>query len=436
MSPLSEQAIRFSTLGRRAKAPAITELMNAELGNSQLLSLAAGFTDNAVLPEELVADAVCHLRSRSATTEYLQYGMNAGRLRLREAIARFLARYPGERAERIDAEHMLITHGSQQALYLAVQVLCDPGDVMLVEQPSYFVFLDLLAGLGVRAVSIPARDDGRLDIAGLAQLLDGMTRDGKVERVKGLYSMGYFANPSGRCVTLQEKRELGQWLRTLPITVPVLEDGAYRELFFEEPYAAPSTLSLPEFDGIPGLYLGTFSKPFSSGLRVGYAISSELSLLRKMAQVKGHHDFGTANFSQAVIETVLLEGAYPDYLNDLRSHYRRKMGWLIEILEYEGLSEAGWRWTPPQGGMLCWLRGPVGLNTDMGSEFCRACIDNGVLYVPGSLCFAGAFPRNCIRLSVGSLDEKRLKEAARRFCQVAHQHASSAEAASEFSARS
>lgn len=353
MSLVSEQAIRFSTLGRRAKAPAITELMNAELGNSQLLSLAAGFTDNAVLPDELVADAVCRLRSRSATTEYLQYGMNAGRLRLREAIARFLAKYPGERADRIDAERMMITHGSQQALYLAVQVLCDPGDIMLVEQPSYFVFLDLLAGLGVGAVSIPARDDGRLDIAGLAQLLDGMSRDGKVERVKGLYSMGYFANPSGRCVTLQEKRELGQWLRTLPITVPVLEDGAY-----------------------------------------------------------------------------------PDYLNDLRSHYRRKMGWLIEILEYEGLSEAGWRWTPPQGGMLCWLRGPVGLNTDMGSEFCRACIDNWVLYVPGSLCFAGAFPRNCIRLSVGSLDEKRLKEAARRFWRVAHQHASSAEAASEFSARS
>ncbi len=418
MNSQTVRKIDYSQIGSRITDPVITQLMVTELNNPNLLSLAAGFTDNSVLPVELVNKTVSELPGNTINAEYLQYGINQGRYLLREQTGQFLATYPGENERGFKPDHMLITNGSQQALYLAIQVLCDPGDIVFVERPTYFVFLELLKSLGVRAISIPTGDDGCIHFDDFAAVLNQFTNSDEREKIKAIYLMSYYSNPSSRCISEDEKCRLGSFLQNLDITIPVIEDTAYRELYFNDPYPARSILSLSEYDGIPGLYTGTYTKPFATGLKVGFACCSDSEWLKKMERVKGCQDFGTANFTQAIIESVLSNNLYSEVLEGLRKHYKGKMKLLQDSLDDCGLRDLGWDWEVPEGGLLCWIKGPIDMNTNIDSAFCKSCVDHGVIYVPGSICFADDAPAFYVRLSIGSLDDKRLQEAVKRFVEV------------------
>ena len=412
------RSLDYSRMGNQITDPIITQLMVTALSNPDLLSLAAGFTDNHVLPVNLVNKVVAGLSENTENPEYLQYGVNQGRSLLRELTCRFLATYPGETDGNLKPEQLLITNGSQQALYLAVQVLCDPGDIIFVERPTYFVFLEMLKSLGVEAISIPTGDDGRINFEQFAAMLERISIPSERERLKAIYLVSYFSNPSSRCMPEEEKNRLGSLLQSLDITLTVIEDTAYRELYYEDPYPARSILSLPEYEGIPCLYTGTYTKPFATGLKVGFAYCSELEWLKKMERVKGCQDFGTSNFTQAIIESVLSNNLYPEVLGGLRKHYQRKMKLLQDSLNEWRLRDLGWDWEVPEGGLLCWMKGPGEMNTNIESPLCNSCVDHGVLYVPGSICFADDAPTNYVRLSIGSLDDERLQEAVKRFVDV------------------
>lgn len=392
--------------------------MTLVLETPGLLSLAAGFTDNATLPKAGVGGLVAGLSSPEANPEPLQYGTNQGRVGLRRILAeRLAALEPSQDPEQL-ARSTLVTNGSQQALYLAVQVLCDPGDIVLVDRPSYFVFLEMLAGLGVEVRTLPTDADDCLDLAATDVLLQTLRRTGEASRVRAVYFVSYFSNPSARSLSLERKRGLGALLARHALRVPVLEDAAYRELFFRAPAEAPSVLSLPEWASFPRLYLSTLTKPFATGLKVGFGICTDESWLQKMLHVKGHHDFGTANFNQAVLEEALRCGEYDRQLGQVRSAYARKMEVLHQALVENGLPALGWHWEKPAGGLYLWLRGPAQADTRLEGALCRACLGEGVIYVPGDLCFGDAAPRNYARLSFGVLDEPQLREAARRFCRA------------------
>lgn len=420
----SGSGVRWSRLGAGLGEPVIDGLMRDALRNPELLSMAAGFTDNSLLPERAVREATAALLSEGAGTPgILQYGTNQGRPRLREALANFLNRSPGERAAAFDPDRILIANGSQQILYLSIQALCDPGDIVLVESPSYFVFLELLKGLEVTPRSLPMTPDGGIDLPATEALLDEFRQSGQWHRVKLLYLVGWFANPSSRCIPEEEKRGLGRILQRLDWTLPLIEDAAYRELYFEAPWPAASIMSLPEFDGLPSLYAGTFTKPFASGLKVGYAACSDSAWLATLLRFKGHQDFGTTNFNQAIVEHALIGGAFEEHLQTVRPVYQAKMEALDRALREAGLEEAGWQWSRPCGGLLMWLIGPEGMDTRIGSPFCQACLDHGVLYVPGDLCIAEGEPTNAVRLAIGTLPVTTLREAARRFARAAIEHA-------------
>ncbi|HTQ31137.1 MAG TPA: PLP-dependent aminotransferase family protein [Opitutaceae bacterium] len=419
MKPVLAPSLSLSQLGRRAAPPTIARLMTMALEQPGLLSLAAGFTDNATLPVGAVQAAVGALADRPGEAEFLQYGTNQGRPQLRRRLAdRLAAVEPPLNAADL-APRILITNGSQQALYLAIQTLCDPGDIVLVDRPSYFVFLEMLAGLGVRAVSLPTDSRGRLDGAALDVRLTELARRGEAERVKAVYFISYFSNPSARSLTGAEKISLAEILSRHGLVVPAIEDAAYRELYFDRPEEARSILSLPAWREFPQLYLSTLTKPFASGLKTGWGVCTDETWLGAMLNAKGHHDFGTANFNQAVCEQVLANGVFAAQVKKVRSVYAAKMAVLHATLETAGLRDCGWRWEQPAGGLYLWLEAPPGLDTGLESAFCRACIDAGVIYVPGELCFADDVPRNFVRLSFGVLGEGDLREAGRRFAAAA-----------------
>jgi 2-aminoadipate transaminase len=412
----------FSATGQRATSPTIARLMTMALEKPGLLSLSAGFTDNLSLPVDAVREATLSLLSRPSEPEYLQYGTNQGRPLLREELARrLLATDPGAGELSDLASRCLVTNGSQQALYLAVQVLCDAGDLLLVDRPSYFVFLEMLAGLGIRAVSIPTDASGATDLPALGRLLASLKASGEARRLKGVYFVSYFSNPSSRSLPESEKGGIARTLRSAGLVVPVIEDAAYRELYYTRPHPVRSVLDLPDFDGFPRLYLATLTKTFATGLKIGYGFCSDRAWLGKMLAVKGHHDFGSCHFAQALCELVIGNGAFDSQLRRVRDLYQAKMLALHRTLLREGLRELGWTWEEPTGGLYLWLRGPADLDTSMDSAFCKACLDAGVIYVPGDLCFGEDAPKNQVRLSFGVLPLKDLEEAGRRFVKVARQ---------------
>ncbi|HSI07542.1 MAG TPA: PLP-dependent aminotransferase family protein [Rariglobus sp.] len=412
-------SIAYSALGHRAQSPTIAHLMKLMLENPKLLSLAAGFTDNQTLPVAAVKAAVERLSARAGEPEYLQYGTNYGRPKLRAALAdRLLAMETPPDVDTV-RKNFFITNGSQQALYLAMQVLCDPGDIVLVDRPSYFVYLEMLTGLGVQARSMPLDGEGRIDGAGLSALMETLRSRGELGRVKAVYFVSYFSNPSARSLDEAEKNAIADALTQAGVIVPVVEDAAYRELYYEQPHPARSVLSLPAWAAFPKLYLSTLTKPFASGLKVGYGTSSDSGLLAKMLHVKGHHDFGTANYNQAIFEEIFAVDGLDAQLAVIRPGYLKKMRALHGALTEAGLPELGWKWAVPGGGLYLWLTAPAGLDTGMDSAFCHACVAAGVLYVPGDLCFGDDAPKNFIRLSFGVLGEADLIEAGRRFAGVA-----------------
>ncbi|WP_269522487.1 PLP-dependent aminotransferase family protein [Coraliomargarita parva] len=415
----AQPSIHFSTLGGKIETPVIVDLMARALSNPALLSLAAGFTDNEVLPKELVGDCVAALTAAAQSNEALQYGSNQGRLRLRELTCEFLATYPGERSSAFQPDDVFITNGSQQALYMAAQTLCDPGDIVLVQEPSYFVCLEMLRGLGLRPVGMPCDPAGAIIADELEGLLAELERKGERDRVKAVYLVSYFGNPSSRSMPAAEKQAMADCLRSHGFIVPVIEDAAYRELYYDAPYPAPTIFTMPAFDCFPKLYLGTYTKPFATGLKIGYGICSHAAWRDKMLCMKGHQDFGSSHFNQAIIERVLDQGLYAAHLSNIQGHYAGKATVLNDALEASGLRAGGWHWEKPGGGLIFWLRGPAGADLRMDRGFCTRCIDSGVLYVPGDLCFTGGNPLNYARVSTGALPPDKIRIAVERFAQVA-----------------
>ncbi len=401
----------------------IDNLMARALEIPGLLSLAAGFTDNGFLPCREVRAIVDEILSTPAGSEALQYGIPQGRTRLRRLICDELEKRdadlssdPGE----LDTNHAIITNGSQQALYMAVQALCTPGDIVLVESPTYFVFLDLLRGLGINAIAMPAQDD-RLAARELPRFFAELQASGQWARVRAVYLVSYFSNPSCLSLDGQQKTDLLEAMNHEGLHVPILEDIAYRDLYFDEPLPVP-TLLARETDAIPVVVTGTFTKSFSTGLKVGYAILRNDAVRETVLTIKRGQDFGTSNFVQAVIERALDEGICREFLGPMRKHYAHKCQVLHDALEAAGLRDLGWTWERSRGGLYLWLTAPAHISTAGDGEFFDACLEEKVMYVPGDLCYASG-GTDKVRLSFGYLEENSLPPAAERFVKAARRMA-------------
>ena len=193
------QTNSLSALGKRTQPPPISWLMREALKTPNLISLAAGFTDNTKLPvaaTRQLTDRI--LRQPSIGRSALQYGTAAGNDAFLEQTSAHLAKldHAPHRSGRVPTENMVITNGSQQFLYLLSEILCDPGDFVIVEDPTYFVYLSIMQSHGIRARTVPIESDG-ISLDRLEQTLESMAKTGDIKRLKFLYSVTYFQNPTG-----------------------------------------------------------------------------------------------------------------------------------------------------------------------------------------------------------------------------------------------
>jgi 2-aminoadipate transaminase len=413
----SAAASSLSVQGRRTAAPAISWLMATALSRPKLISLAAGFTDNATLPVGLARQLINEvLRDPRAGQPALQYGITAGENNLRRLTAGHVQKLDGTATPASAPERVIISGGSQQLLYMTLEALCDEDDIILVEDPTYFVFLGILQSRGIRARGVRLDRDG-LDLAHLATVLERLEKTGELKRVKALYLITYFQNPTGTTTSREKKRKALALIKKYEAAaghpIYLLEDAAYRELRFAGP-DIPSALTLPGAASRV-IYTGTYSKPFAPGVRVGFGFLPE-PLLTTVQRIKGNHDFGTANLLQQILAGALASGRYDKHVAKIEKRYGQKAALMKAALaEYFPPAVEIWE---SGGGLYFWARLPKNISAGVKSKVFRTALKNDVIYVPGELCYAPdpsrRTPDNEMRISFGTASEANIREGIKR----------------------
>jgi DNA-binding transcriptional MocR family regulator len=310
----------------------------------------------------------------------LQYSTTEGDPALRAAIADRL----GVRGLPTDPDDVLVTTGSQQALTLVAAVLLEPGDTVLVEEPSYLAALQCFQMAGARCVPIPCDDDG-LDPDALAALV-------RRERPKLLYTVPTFHNPTGRTLPIERRRALAQAAGRLGLWI--VEDDPYGELRYRgEPVAPVAALPGAEDRTIA---LSTLSKVLGPGLRIGW-LRAPAALRHALVVAKQAADLHTSTIDQAAAAHWLGHQDLDAYLAGLRTAYGPRRDALVDGLP-DALPE-GSRWSRPDGGMFVWVTLPDGWDAEALLE--RA-LEREVAFVPGWPFFPVAADRATLRLSFTS----------------------------------
>ncbi len=399
--------------------------MATALARPDLISLAAGFTDHDSLPVKEAREVLLELLGTEAEARAaLQYGTTTGDPTLRELTAdriRTLDRASPSTA--YPAERVLVTNGSQQLLYMLTEALCDPGDLVLVEDPTYFVYLSILQSHGIQARGIRMETDG-IDVAHLETTLKRLKSEGLLPRLKLFYVVSYHQNPAGITTSFEKKRAalhlLGGCERAAGHPIYLLEDAAYRELRFAGEDVKSALAAGESRDRI--IYAGTYSKPFATGIRIGFGLVPA-PVLQVLLRIKGNHDFGSSNLLQRLLARAISSGSYGRHLEELRRRYASKASVMGRALGAE--MPDGVRWQEPRGGLYYWASFPQSISTGMNSKLFQAALRQKVLYVPGQLCYAGdptrRKPNREMRLSFGAESETNLQEGIGRLAAALRQ---------------
>jgi 2-aminoadipate transaminase len=415
----------LSEIARRTAEPPIAWLMKLTLDKPGLISLAAGFTDNPSLPVGETAGLLRELLGSPASgPQALQYGSSAGDPLLRQLTAerlQTLDQTPG--GETYSPGRVLMTNGSQQLLYLVAECLCDPGDIVLVEDPTYFVFLGTTQTRGLICRGLRIEPDG-IDLVHLETTLEELKRQGLLPRLKLLYLVSYFQNPTGATTSFEKKTRalelLKRYERAAGHPIYLLEDAAYRELGFPGVLAPASALAVPGCSGRV-IYAGTYSKPYATGVRVGFGILPE-PLYTIALRLKGNHDFGTANLLQQLLARALASGAFARHVKGLRERYAAKAAVMVKAVQREFPEKVEWR--PPEGGLYLWARLPRRIRSGIQARLFKSAVEREVLYIPGELCYADDAvrpkPNHEMRLSFGGASETNIREGIHRLGAALH----------------
>lgn len=407
-------ALGFSKKALRTKVPAISTLLQMAIEDPEILSLAAGLVDQKTLPDAHGRALVRELFDQPEEARAaLQYGMTSGLLPLREAVATRLERLglPGP----VDPEHIVIGNGSQQLLHLIAEATLDPGDLVLVEDPTYFVMMGVLESAGARILGVKTDENGVIPEA-LEERLRGLERQGLLGSLKLVFFMSYYQNPAGMSISLDRRERVVEILDRFSRAGrrPVLiEDAAYRELRIEGPDLPYLKTYDPQNRWIA--LTGTFSKAFAPGFRLGWGYLPP-ALRDPAMNLKGNEDFGSSNLNQTLMARALRRGLFDQQMEHMRDRYRQKRDLLLKAVREH--------WPPdvsyyhPKGGLYVWAKLPEGVSSAPGSPFFNECLARKVIYVPGAYCYCMEpevqKPENDLRLCYGYIEDEPMIEAVRR----------------------
>ena len=377
----------FSGLGHRiARHAQATELLSHRLSDHPAaVSFALGLPDPALLPPERLRqawDAVVGRLGAAAVGVCPVQGTKA----VREVIA---AR-ARERGVTVGPEGVVVVNGSQHGLDLLLRLLAEPGDTVLVEIPTYFGALQCFQSWGVRIIGVPVDERG-MEVERVELLLARY-------HPRFIYTVPTYQNPTGATMSLERRERLLALAQRYQ--VPIVEDDPFSDLYFDEP-PPPPIKALDSHGHV--LYLGTFSKNMAPGLRVGWLMAPR-PVVERATLLNGIAELHPNTVGQHMVVEFARRGWLEEQIAQARTIYRTRCQAMDAALRRHRIP--GLRWTVPGGGLFLWLQLPDQVNArDLLAETAQ----RGVVFLPGSLMYPAAGPRNVCRLNFSMPDQEAIE---------------------------
>jgi 2-aminoadipate transaminase len=380
------------------RSSAMRDLM-AVTARPEVISLAGGLPDTSTFPAKSFATQMTRIAQESAA-EALQYGPTEGFEETKDCILQVM----GAEGMQPDLADIIVTTGGQQAIDLVCKTLVDPGDVVICEAPTYPGAVPVFCSYQADVIQIECDEQG-MRVDELEQLLERLTREGR--RPKFVYTVPSFQNPAGVTLSLPRRRRLVELARLHEILV--VEDSPYGLLRYSgEPL--PPLYQLDGGDFV--IYIGTFSKILSPGIRLGWAVAPP-PVMAKIVLGKQASDLCTSTLTQYFVREYFAEGRWQHYIDDLVELYRGRRDVMIEALREHFPAEA--TWTEPEGGLFLWATLPSYIDT---SDLLAKALRADVAFVPGQAAFVDERGRNSMRLNFSGVGDAEIREGIRRIGEV------------------
>ena len=366
--------------------------------NPDIISFGGGSPAKEALPVDLVrqlADEV--LRTDGRGVEALQYGPIIGVTDLREVVVQELLRPKGIACS---VENVMITTGGLEGIYLACQAYIDPGDVILVEAPTFVQCVEIFDMLEARCVSVAMDDDGLIP--------EDLEQKIREYHPKMLYTNPTFQNPSGRTLSLERRKAVAELAARYDLLV--LEDDPYRDIR----YSGEDLPPIKCFDTTDHVVMaGSFSKIFSPGSRLGY-VAANAETIERLVDVKSATNSHTSMLPQILCAEFFKRGYYPDHHKRICDLYRKRRDAMLRSIDR--YFPAGAKHSNPDGGLFTWVELPGGIDTSALLVEAAADPAVNVAFLAGEGFFSdrNGQGKNCMRMSFGSTPEDLIEEGVRR----------------------
>lgn len=325
--------------------------------------------------------------------EAMQYGAAKGVTALREVIQQHV-----KEKENVDSEldNVLVTTGSEQALDLVGKAFVDPGDTVLVEQPTYLCALDVFRSYGANFASVEMDEDG-MKMDALEEALKANPN------TKLIYTVPNFQNPTGRTMTEERRKQLAELAEKYDVYV--LEDNPYGEIRFAGQHV-PAVKSFDKSGHV--LYMSTFSKTLAPGFRLGWLVADE-DVVNKLTVLKQSADLHTDNLAQFAVAQFFADNDVDAHVKEISDLYGKRKDLMLEgIKKY---FPEGVKYTNPEGGMFLWVEVP---GVDDTVELFKECLEHDVAFVPGDPFFAGKAQPGAFRLNYSNMKEDQIEVGLKR----------------------
>ncbi len=375
-------------------AKVIEDLFKA-MGDPDTISFGGGAPAKETLPAKQLAEICGELFSNPELgARMLQYGAPEGERELRQVVAEYLLQPKGVNAA---ADEIMIVNGGLETMNLMCQVFIDPGDVILVEAPTFVHCVEIFEMFQARCIAVDTDDEGICPEDVEAKI--------KQYKPKFVYVIPTFQNPSGRTLTLERRKKLAE-LGT-KYDVIILEDDPYRDIRFEGEELPP----IKSFDKSGNTVLAnSFSKIFSAGARLGY-VNAAPEILHKMYNAKTATNSQTNTTLQLICAEFFRRGYFDEHLEKTRALYRSRRDVMMESIDR--FFPKGTKHTYPQGGLFTWVELPEGIDT---TELLKKANANKLAFVAGEAFFTegGGKGKNCMRMSFGNVPEDKIRIGVER----------------------
>lgn len=388
-------SMQYAKRMNHIKASEIREILKVT-EKDDIISFAGGLPAPELFPVEAMIN-VSRIVLEESGSKALQYTTTEGLEELRSQIAK---RMNNKFGTKLDINSIQIVSGSQQALDMSGKLFLDQDDVVICENPTYLGAINAFKAYGCRFVGIDTDDEG-INIEILEKVL--MTE----ENIKVIYVIPDFHNPTGRSWSIGRRKAFMELVRQYDI--PVIEDNPYGELTFRDK-VMPSLKAFDDQDLV--ISLGTFSKIFCPGLRIGW-IAAATDIIEKYAIIKQSMDLHTSNISQREISKYISLYDLDAHIEDIKKVYKNRRDIAIKTMKENFPSCM--HFTMPEGGLFTWVVGPLTMDS---SVVLQECIKNGVAFVPGHSFFPNGGGCNTFRLNYSNATENQLVDGLKKLGNV------------------